>query len=139
MDIVAAITSVKATVGLLDKWIETRDFIKLSELKIELQGTVLELSNSALDLMDRLAKCEAIRRDLESENTKLQNRITEMGSYEIAEVRPGGFGYKSVDSTKPMHYICQLCYDKDGIKSFLHEYFSHGKKVYVCLACKSHL
>lgn len=133
MDIAAAISGASALLGIAKGAVAARDDAKAQQAITEVQLKLLEVSTAALALSQtNIALTDEIRL-LKDEAHQSELKTREREGYALTEVCPGHYAYQSQPSEEgaavPLHYLCQLCYDK-GVKSVLrfHEAEGWGKE-----------
>ncbi|MER2537658.1 MAG: hypothetical protein ABTQ26_00300 [Azonexus sp.] len=142
MEIGAAISSLSAAFGIAKSAMEARDEVKAQAAIADFNAKHIALSMAALDLVEKLNTLLRTNHDLETKIAEHQRKTGERDNYSLHELAPGRFAYrfKPADvSGDPVHYVCQLCYDK-GIKSVLRlqEASEYTSRYLSCLEASAH-
>lgn len=107
----AAISTFKATFDLVSTAIEARDQAKLNDLKITLTAQLLDISNTALALQEKLATQSKEQTKLEEQIRALTQQLEDLDRYKPHHFETGTVAF--VDSRlqggEPQTYFCAAC------------------------------
>ena len=142
-EIVAGITSLRATLGIAKAMVGLRDAEAFRAKSIELQETILRALASGIEAREAYAKQLDAIRALEAEVARLTAWDAEAKDYELKKTGFGSIAFMlkpDARGTEPPHWLCPTCFAKRK-KSFLQP---TGKTVgrgfvYRCAECKSEL
>ena len=141
IEIGAALTSARALLNMATAAIEARDDAKLKAALIDLNSKLMDASLVALNTIEKSAELQAALHVAQREKADLQRQIDERSRYTLAKISENRdvFAYASHPAQEggdvPLHYLCQLCYDK-GIKAVLQGGDFYGTSTYDCPNCK---
>ena len=93
----------------------------VAELKISLQGTILEAQSALLAAQDAEAANARSIADLEQEIVRLKDWSAEKERYELKAVDAGAFAYmpkEGMEGSEPPHWLCTRCFG-EGRKSII--------------------
>lgn len=138
MDIPNALASLAALVDIAKTAIDARDDAKLRVALSDMAARLVDAQTDRLDLLDRLERSEAVRRQLELQLQQLRTDREERERYVVLEVRPGAY----VRALQPReglagaaHHLCHVCFD-EGRHSILQR--SLDGRLLRCLADARH-
>lgn len=138
IEITAAISTFKAALGIAQVALAARDEAKVKEALQDMSERLFSLSQAALAMAEKNMALQASLAEVNAKHAQVEAKLAERGSYELAEASSGVFAYKSLDSSKAPHYLCQPCYDK-GIKTVLRRLEHHdGVEFWTCAADSRH-
>lgn len=107
----AAICTFKATFDLVSTAIEARDQAKLNDLKITLTAQLLDISNTALALQEKLATQSKEHAQLEEKIRTLTQQMEDLERYKPHHFETGAVAF--IDSRtqggEPQTYFCAAC------------------------------
>ncbi|WP_186184489.1 hypothetical protein [Burkholderia gladioli] len=133
MTIATAITALRASIDIALKAIETRDEMKLREIKAALLDEVLSVREQALELTEARDALAQEKRLLESELARLKDHQADIEqNYERWTAGSGATVYRSksgVASDGRTEYLCANCV-AEGQKTYLQPY--SGPRTYHC-------
>ncbi|MDI4633318.1 hypothetical protein J7U46_09690 [Pelomonas sp. V22] len=129
IEITAAISTFKAALGIAQVALAARDEAKVKEALQDMSERLFSLSQAALAMAEKNMALQAALTEASANHAEVEAKLAERGSYELAEASSGVFAYKSLDSSKALHYLCQPCYD-NGIKSVLRKDAHHDGVVF---------
>jgi hypothetical protein len=115
MEITGALGALSSVIGLAKTALDARDHAKAQTAVADAMTRLIDLSMSALTLMDLLASLQRANSELEKELHETKLKTQERERYTLAEAAPGVYAYRSNDAQQdgtPPHYLCQPCYDK---------------------------
>jgi len=121
MAIAEVIMGVKATWAAATTAIETRDAVKMNELKLTMSNQLLELYTAAFALHEEKAALADAKRELENEVAQLRQQANRLAQYERMRTPAGAVVFvdkTTMDSTDGAVYACASCMD-DGKVSTL--------------------
>ncbi len=121
MAIAEVITSIKATWAAATTAIETRDAVKINELKLTMSNQLLELYTAAFALHEEKAALADAKRELENEIAQLRQQANKLAQYERTRTPAGAIVFVAKEtegSTDGTVYACASCMD-DGKVSTL--------------------
>lgn len=124
IDIATAVSGVTALLGLAKGAIAARDDVKAQDAISEIQAKLLDITTAALTMSQANISLTDEIRALKDSIHKFENKEREDSGYELTEVSPGSYAYKSTNSNQPAHHLCQPCRDA-GVKTVLR--FHHHK------------
>ncbi|MCX5590903.1 hypothetical protein [Alcaligenes endophyticus] len=123
----AAITSLKTALDMLKVAVDSRDFIKLAEIKINLTDQVLDVQTAFLELQEKNASLQQDKhslanekRELETELMGLREQIGKLAKYERFRTPSGTLVFvetESKDSPDGPVYACAACMDEGKIST----------------------
>lgn len=120
-EISAALGSLKATSDIIKGLTATATETKLNEVRIALQGNLLEAQQALMDVQASGAATAARIRQLEQELTTLQDWGVEKARYELRDAGRGAFVYMpkaDAGNDEPPHWLCPNCFGQRR-KSFM--------------------
>lgn len=125
MDISTALTGAKAAYDILATSIAARDEAKIQAALTELQRKHTDLTASAMTHIEKAFNLQADLIKARDEIARLESKIDQKESYDLFEVAPGKFCYRSNKGDAPLHHLCQPCWDR-GVKSVLQTHAAGG-------------
>jgi hypothetical protein len=132
-EIIAFAGAVSHVTNIAKAIFDTRDELKLRELKLEFSAALLDLHHKQLkiaqDYQAVLESNEAIKKQLATYEQWQQ----ESDRYKLHQLEPGIFVYAlkpEFATTQPAHWLCTTCY-QDRQKSILHRQ-SKGSDILIC-------
>lgn len=114
----------------------------LNEVKINLQGFILEAHQGLFAAQQAQAADAARIGELEQEIVRLKDWTAEQEQYELADVQYGALAYRPKEGMKegePPHWLCPTCF---GVrkKSYLQpEHHIGATESLHCLPCNVHI
>lgn len=112
-EISMALSSLKATSDIIKGLTATATETKLNEVRITLQGNLLEAQQALIDVQASGAATAARIRQLEQELIDLQDWSVEKARYELRDAGRGAFVYMpnaEVGNDEPPHWLCPNCF-----------------------------
>lgn len=138
-------TAISAAKEIAQGAIGMRDTVLVSEATTRLLQRLLEAQNALLAHNTVLLQLQNEQFEAREEIRKLREAASERGRYTLFELAPGKLAYRvniapeqggssEPGSAEPMHYVCQVCFDK-GMKAVLRisQYVAH------CPLCKDNI
>jgi hypothetical protein len=142
-EVTAAFTSLNAAKGIIQGMDALRSEEQLRNVKIELQGLVLDAQQGLFSAQqEQTAATERIRA-LEAEIVRMKDWTAETQRYERADTGNGTIAYRlkaGMESGEPPHWLCPQCF-LEGKPSILQpEKYAGGTTVlHRCNSCKTAL
>lgn len=122
LEITTALSGMKGTLDLLKTAVAARDAAKI---ETAMQDMASRLTDALMSGLASVGKAQALQAALlaaERKNAELEQKLADQAMYELHELRPGAFVYRSKPALNgpeaPQHYLCQACRDQ-GIKTVL--------------------
>jgi RNase P subunit RPR2 len=137
MAIAEIVSGIKATWATANIAIDTRDAVKLNEIKLDMSNQLLELYSAAFALVEANAEQSARCRQLEEKIVQLEQKANEKSRYRLVEPYPGTIVYalNDADGTgDPAHHICPACMDNRSMKSII-QFKYKNKVIGTCHEC----
>jgi hypothetical protein len=138
----SAANIIKTLTSLRSSGNDSAKIIELGQHIIAAQNSAIEAKTTQSALIDHIRELERTIADFETWDAEKKR-------YELKSLAPGSFAYAlkpEVQSSEPVHYICQCCYENRK-KSILQrkppnpiaaEHFG-DKATYVCPKCRSEI
>lgn len=121
------ITSLKTALDMFKVAVDTRDFIKLAELKIDLTDRILDVQTAFLELQEKNASLlqdkhtlANEKRELETQLMNLQQHIDKLAKYERFRAPSGTLLFVETESKNSPDgpvYACAACMDEGKIST----------------------
>lgn len=122
LEITTALSGVSGTLDLLKTAVAARDAAKIEAALQDMSSRLTEALMSGLASVETAKALQAKLVAAERKNAELEKQLADQAMYELHELRPGAFAYRSkpaLDGREaPTHYLCQPCRDQ-GIKTLL--------------------
>lgn len=122
LEITAALNGVKSTLDLLRVAIAARDSAKIEAAMQDMTGRLTDALMSGLAAVEKAQTLQTALVTAERRNAELEQELVDRAMYELHELRPGAFAYRSKSTLdrpeQPQHYLCQACRDS-GLKTIL--------------------
>jgi hypothetical protein len=142
-EITAGITSLRATLDIMNAMVGLRDAEAFRAKSLEMQEGIMRALESAIDAREAYADQLKAIRTLEAEVTRLKAWDAEKEKYELKSVGQGCMAFMlkpDARGSHPPHWLCPNCYAR-GKKSFFQSTGSSigHSRVYKCVGCDSAL
>ena len=141
-EVSAAMASLQAGKDMVAALVGIRDGAKLNEVRIGLQGVILEAQQGLFAAQQAHATSDARIAKLEEEIVRLKDWSSEQQRYELVGAGSGGaFVYmqkEGMRTSEPAHWLCANCFG-NGKKSILQgsRPYNNPTKTWTCPACKT--
>lgn len=146
----AAVSSINAAREIGRAAIAVRDFNQFAAVVAQINDQLLKAQDSLFAHNAQLLALQNEVFESREQLRKMQETLAQRGKYALIELGKGQFVYRSrADAipmtsgtgdpafTEPEHHICQICFDKHGIKSVLQRRVWMGGAVSLdCTNCK---
>lgn len=137
MAIAEIVTGIKATWAAASVAIDTRDAVKLNDIKLAMSNQLLELYTAAFALLESNAEQNSRCRKLEEKVMQLEQKANEKARYRLVKPYPGTTIYAlntPDDTSDPEHYACPTCMQKESVISIL-QFADKDQVIGVCYSC----
>ena len=136
----AAATSIGVAKDLAKAALGLRDFNEFSAVISQLNEQLLNAQDSLFAHNSQIHGLQQQYFDAVEKLRELEKVMAERGNYSLFELSSGFFVYRlnaaqnggDTSTAEPLHYLCQLCFDRDRFKSVLRIGYGYCH----CAGCK---
>lgn len=147
--IATAIASLKSAQELATATLAVRDFNQSAAAIAQINEKLLAAQQGLLAHNTMLLQLQSEYFQATEELRKLKESVAKKDSYPLVDIGNGAFAYRghvnsggesNPEVTQPEHYLCQICWDRDGTRSVLQPAPRFGGDLYrVCNSCGKEL